>query len=156
MATKRKGEEGTEGGEGGNARRSTRIAGRSSTTASPAASPVTSPRGKKVAVAVPRESPAAKEANGAAPKPTLGTDPSFFVKYAVVDIPGKGKGVVAMETVAPGQLVWAPRQVVIHDEPSFRAKVASLPKDEAKFFLNHVYSYQGKMFEILGDGQLWK
>eukprot|EP00294_Goniomonas_avonlea_P014246 CAMPEP_0114548532 /NCGR_PEP_ID=MMETSP0114-20121206/5033_1 /TAXON_ID=31324 /ORGANISM="Goniomonas sp, Strain m" /LENGTH=169 /DNA_ID=CAMNT_0001733131 /DNA_START=58 /DNA_END=567 /DNA_ORIENTATION=- len=86
----------------------------------------------------------------------LGTDPAFKVKYKVTQIPGAGQGVVVMEPVKAGTLVWVDDFNYFYDsEEELRARMKEVGGDGVKYFLEHVYTWDGRICEIRGDGKLW-
>lgn len=77
---------------------------------------------------------------------------NLLVRYAVKEIGGKGKGLVAGEFIAKGTCVWKPNAVrtMTDDELMDRLFYISAEADR-QFVLSHVYGYKGRTIELLDD-----
>ena len=82
----------------------------------------------------------------------------FKVPYEVKESSLGGVGLFVTERVPKGTLIWlyeAGKSVAEHDEPSLRARMSGLSKEEVIELCEHVYCWEGKVVEILDDGKLW-
>ncbi|KAL1529511.1 hypothetical protein AB1Y20_000457 [Prymnesium parvum] len=68
-----------------------------------------------------------------------------------------GVGVFATAPIARGTLLWkyGPDSVIEHDEASLRARLATLSKEEQVALCEHVYTWEGKVVEIIDDAKYW-
>eukprot|EP00729_Bicosta_minor_P007742 gene7742-22332_t len=91
---------------------------------------------------------------------TANNDPAFEVPYVIKESAIGGIGIFATEFIPKGALLWryAPGETVklYETEAKLRARVAEIkdPK-EVKEFLEHVYTFDGTVIEIVGDGKMW-
>ena len=89
----------------------------------------------------------------------------FFIKYEVKDIPKKGKGIITLEGIPTGTCIWSPllenqrtvnkKVVEVLDEKELSNRLETMWLGDAKFLLNHIYAYEGRMFNVLGDAKFW-
>jgi len=79
------------------------------------------------------------------------------IPYVARESTISGIGLFATEAIARGTLLWRcdEQSVREHDEPSLRARIAGMTPKERTDFLEHVYTWEGKVVEILDDGKLW-
>jgi hypothetical protein len=80
----------------------------------------------------------------------------FHVAYSIQPVPGKGLGLVVNQPVVRrGDIIWAfEAEGVTHnivDEQTARRKLQRLTEVERQFFLNHIFCWRGRMYELLGD-----
>jgi SET domain-containing protein len=69
-----------------------------------------------------------------------------------------GTGIFATQPIKRGTRVWRYEvgvSVAEHDEASLKARVASMSKTEAVDLLEHVYTWEGRVIEILDDAKIW-
>jgi Pyridoxal-dependent decarboxylase, C-terminal sheet domain len=79
----------------------------------------------------------------------------FHVATAVQDVPGKGQGIVLLQPVKEGSVIYAfgPLGVthICHTESSVLEHIAPMSETDAQFFLNHIFCWQGTMIELIGS-----
>ena len=69
-----------------------------------------------------------------------------------------GQGIFAKVAIARGTLVWRYEvgvSVSEHNETSLRARLEGMSADEARDLLEHVYTWEGAVIEILDDAKVW-
>jgi hypothetical protein len=67
-------------------------------------------------------------------------------------------GIFATEPIKRGSRVWryeVGTSVMEHDEPSLRARLVGLDEATRRDLLEHVYTWQGLVVEILDDAKVW-
>jgi len=83
----------------------------------------------------------------------------FHVKYEVKPSPYGGVGLFAAEYIPANTLIWKYERGVnvrsYKNEAEILARLEELNADEQKYFMDHVYLFDGFMNEILDDGRLW-
>jgi len=79
------------------------------------------------------------------------------VPYELKPSPVAGTGIFATEAIARGTLLWKcdDESCITHTETSLRARLAALDKEAATELLEHVYTWEGEVIEIVGDGKYW-
>ena len=78
--------------------------------------------------------------------------------YILRDSPIAGQGIFATEPIARGQRVWRYEvgvSVLEHDEATLRRRLDGLSREDARDLLEHVYTWEGKVIEILDDAKVW-
>jgi len=89
----------------------------------------------------------------------------FQVSYKIGAVPDKGWGIILEQEVKKGEPVWAFKGEgethVFHDATTAQAKLQILAKNpqsheskssaNQRFFLNHIFGWDGKMIELIGD-----
>jgi len=84
----------------------------------------------------------------------------FQVRYKIDAVPDKGWGIVLEQEVKKGEPVWAfkgeGKTHAFHDEATVRAKLQVLAKnprshESMRFFLNHIFGWDGRIIELIGD-----
>ena len=80
------------------------------------------------------------------------------VPYEIRESPIAGRGIFATEPIACGTCVWryaVGESVMEHDEKSLRERLSGLSSSEARDLLEHVYTWEGRVIEILDDAKVW-
>jgi len=79
------------------------------------------------------------------------------VAYEVKSSSIAGRGLFATVPIPRGTLIWkySDKSVCTYNEVSFQDKLTGLSKAEAIELLEHVYTWQGKVVEILDDAKYW-
>ena len=85
----------------------------------------------------------------------------FHVQYKIANIPKKGFGLVLCQPVKEGEVVWAFKNegethISYNDMESLQRKIDSLATlpcshEPIQFFLNHIFGWDGKIIELIGD-----
>ena len=98
------------------------------------------------------------------PTPHGSVAAGFHVPYEVRET-AYGKGLFVTVDVPSGTLLWkctigpkgSPGVNVysFKTEEEARARLAELSDSEARYWMDHVYMFDGKLNEILDDGKLW-
>jgi len=99
------------------------------------------------------------------PLPHTNVRGGFHIRYEVRDSP-YGRGLFAAHDIPSGTLLWkyapgpagAPGANVLSftSEAEARARLQQLPDAAARvFWMDHVYMFDGKLNEILDEGNLW-
>ena len=88
----------------------------------------------------------------------------FHIPYEVQDT-AYGKGLFALVDIPAGTLLWkcttGPKGTPgvnvysFSNEEQARARLAELTREEAAYWMDHVYMFDGKLNEIIDDGKLW-
>ena len=79
------------------------------------------------------------------------------VPYELKPSPIAGTGVFALAPIPRGTLLWkySSESVIEHDEESLRARLLPLSEAQQVELCEHVYSWEGKVIEIIDDAKFW-
>jgi hypothetical protein len=98
------------------------------------------------------------------PPPHHDVPGGFHVEYEVKDSQF-GKGLFAKTFIPKGTLLWKYKPgaqgeaginvLSFRTEAEARARLEELPAGDREFWMDHVYMFEGKLNEILDEGNLW-
>ena len=81
----------------------------------------------------------------------------FKVPYSLENIDQKGLGIIATDDIKKGTLIWKPLYIKRYNEQTFNKLIVhmelSTTIESIRFFLNHIYGWNGFIIELLDDSK---